>query len=209
MAIICMVMGESGSGKSRSLKFFKRGEVSVINVSKKPFPFKADFASISTSNYREICEALLKTQSKSIVIDDSNYLLTFEFMARASEKGFDKYSEMASNFYNLIQFCVNKLPDDKIVYFIGHTETDVNGKEKFKTIGKMLDEKITLEGLFSIVLKTKVVDGNYSFVTRTNGNDTVKSPEDLFPSVEIENNLKMVDDCIRSFYGIENKASNN
>lgn len=195
-------MGESGSGKSRSLKFFEKGEVSVINVSKKPFPFRANFASIATSNYREICEALLKTQSKSIVIDDSNYLLTFEFMARASEKGFDKYSEMAANFYNLIQFCVNKLPNDKIVYFIGHTEIDTNGKEKFKTIGRMLDEKITLEGLFSIVLKTKVVDGVYSFVTKTNGNDTVKTPEDMFSASEIDNNLKMVDNSIRSFYGI-------
>lgn len=205
MAIVCMVIGESGSGKSRSLKFFKKGEVSVINVSKKPFPFKAEFASIATSNYREICEAMIKTQSPSIVIDDSNYLITFEFMARAAEKGFDKYSEMASNFYNLIQFCINKLPDNKIVYFMGHTETDANGKEKFKTIGKMLDEKITLEGLFSIVLKTKVSDGNYTFLTHTTGNDTVKTPEDMFSSNEIENNLKMVDDSIRNFYGIEVK----
>lgn len=203
MAIPVMIIGESGSGKSRSLKNFKKGEISVFNVSGKIFPFKADFNSIKTDNYQVICQGLEKTQSPSIAIDDSTYLMTNEFMRHANEKGFEKFTNMASNFWNLIQFVINRLPENKIVYFLGHVETDMSGKEKFKTIGKLLDEKITLEGLFTIVLKTVVKDGVYSFATQTNGLDTVKSPEGMFNSLLIDNDLKKVDEAIRSFYGIE------
>lgn len=204
MAIPVMVIGESGSGKSRSLKNFKKGEISVFNVSKKMFPFRAEFAHLETDDYAAIVKGLKSTQSPSIAIDDATYLMTNEFMRHATEKGFEKFTNMASNFWNLIQFVINQLPNDKIVYFLGHVESDMNGKEKFKTIGKLLDEKITLEGLFTIVLKTSVKDGVYSFVTQTNGNDTVKSPEGMFPSLLIENDLKKVDESIRNFYGIEN-----
>lgn len=208
MAIPVMIIGESGSGKSRSLKNFKKGEISVFNVSKKMFPFRAEFASCDTDDYKMICEGLKKSQSPSFAIDDASYLITNEFMRHATEKGFEKFTNMASNFWNLIRFVTDYLPKDKIVYFLGHVETDINGKETFKTIGKLLSEKVTLEGLFTIVLKTCVKDGVYSFVTQTNGMDTVKSPEGMFPELMIENDLKKVDEAIRKFYGIEIKAAN-
>lgn len=205
MGIPVMIYGSSGTGKSRSLKFFTKGEISVINVSKKPFPFKAEFASISTSDYRTICEAMMKTSSPSIAIDDATYLMVDAYMKRANEKSYDKFSQIAADFYNLIQFIINNLPPEKIVYIIGHKEHSEDGCEKFKTIGKMLDSTVCLEGLHTIVLKTVVKDGHYFFSTQNNGNDTVKSPEGLFDAPEVENNLKAIDDAIRNFYGIEVK----
>lgn len=207
MGIPVMIMGESGSGKSRSLKNFKKGEISVFNVSGKMFPFKADFQYCNTDNYEIIKKYMKSSKSCSIAIDDATYLLTSEYMRSAKTKGYEKFTDMALNFYNLIQFVIKELPQDKIVYFLGHVETDVNGKEKFKTIGKLLDEKITLEGLFTVVLKTSVKDGHYSFITQTNGYDTVKSPEGMFP-LEIENDLKAVDLAIREYYGLIETVTN-
>ena len=202
MAIIVMVYGESGSGKSTSLRNFKAGELSVINVSKKPFPFRAEFSSLNTDDYTKIREALKASKSASLCIDDATYLLVGEFMRTAKQAGFQKFTDMALNFYNLVKFCNDELPADKIVYFFGHVDRDQNGNERFKTIGKLLDEKVTLEGLFSIVLKTVVQDRRYAFQTHTNGADTVKSPIGMFEADYIPNDLKSVDTAIRNFYGM-------
>jgi hypothetical protein len=123
-----------------------------------------------------------------------------EFMRRATEKGYDKFTEIAQNFWSLVVQEVNNLPADVIVYLLCHTATDENGVEKMKTIGKLVDEKITPEGLFTIVLKTAVSDGNYAFVTQNNCKDTVKSPEGMFTSYAINNDLKYVDEKIRNYY---------
>lgn len=203
MGIPVMIFGESGSGKSTSLRNFKAGEVSVINVSKKPMPFKNNgIATVNTNDYQQITSLLLKSKNKSIVIDDATYLLVGEFMRTAKAAGFQKFTDMALNFYGLVQLVIDKLPPEKIVYFLGHVERDVNGNEKFKTIGKLLDEKVTLEGLFTIVLKTEVSDRQYRFVTQTNGMDTVKSPMGMFEHLQIDNDLQFVDKKIREFYGI-------
>lgn len=203
MGIPVMIFGESGSGKSTSLRNFKAGEVSVINVSKKPMPFKNNgIATVNTNDYQQITSLLLKSKNKSIVIDDATYLLVGEFMRTAKAAGFQKFTDMALNFYGLVQLVIDKLPPEKIVYFLGHVERDVNGNEKFKTIGKLLDEKVTLEGLFTIVLKTEVSDRQYKFVTQTNGMDTVKSPMGMFENLQIDNDLQFVDKKIREFYGI-------
>ena len=142
------------------------------------------------------------TNKKVIVIDDTQYLMCNEFMRRATEKGYDKFTEIAQNFWSLVVQEVNNLPSDTIVYLLCHTATDENGVEKMKTIGKLVDEKITPEGLFTIVLKTAVSDGNYAFVTQNNGKDTVKSPEDMFTTYAINNDLKYVDEKIRNYYGL-------
>lgn len=205
MGVPVMIMGESGSGKSRSLKNFKKGEISVINVSGKLLPFRAEFSSANTDNYARILELIGKSTSPSVAIDDATYLMTNEFMRTAKTNGFQKFTDIALNFFNLIKFVSDKTPPEKIVYFLGHVETDQTGKEKFKTIGKLLDEKITLEGLFTIVLKTQVKDGAYTFATQTNGMDTVKSPEGMFER-EIPNDLKAVDAAIRTYYGLEAKG---
>ena len=206
MAVIVAVMGESGTGKSTSLRNFKQGEASVINVSKKPLPFRNTLSVFKTDNYQEVQAMIKRAQAKSVVIDDAQYLMAFEYMHRAKEKGFEKFTDIGANFFNLTQTAV-ALPDDKIIYFLFHIERTKDGNEKCKTIGQLLDEKITLEGLFTIVLKTVVLlDGNnqrqFCFATVNNGSDTVKTPMGMFVEPLIPNDLKAVDTVIREYYGM-------
>ena len=201
MAIIVMVCGQSGTGKSTSLRNFKPEEVCIVNVSGKPLPFRNKHKTFNTDDYSAIDAAIRKAPAKSIVIDDATYLMTGEYMRTANVTGYQKFVTLALNFYSLVKMAAS-MPDDKIIYFLGHVDTDVNGNEKFKTIGKMLDEKITLEGMFTIVLKTVVQDGKYFFSTQNNGQDTVKSPMGMFEAPLIENDLAFVDSKIREYYGI-------
>lgn len=201
MAIPVLILGESGTGKSASLRNFEPDDLKVINVANKPLPFKNKFESISTDDYRTIIKELKLNKKKVAVIDDAQYLMANEFMRRATERGFDKFTEIAQNFWTLVN-TVKDLPADQVVYFLAHIERDANGNEKIKTIGKLLDEKITVEGMFTIVLKTNVTDGVYSFITQNSGHDTVKSPIGMFPSIVIDNDLKYVDEKIRNYYEI-------
>ena len=201
MAIIVMIYGQSGTGKSTSLRNFKPEDVCIVNVSGKPLPFRNKHKTFNTDDYMAIDTAIKKAPAKSIVIDDATYLMTNEYMRTAKVTGYQKFTDMALNYFTLIKAAAS-LPDDRIVYFLGHSETDVNGNEKFKTIGKMLDEKVTLEGLFTIVMKTVVQDGKYQFATKNSGQDTVKSPIGLFDDGLIENDLAAVDAAIRDYYGI-------
>jgi len=203
MGIPVLILGSSGSGKSASMRNFKDGEIGIINVASKPLPFKNNLKTAKTDNYDTIKALLEKSKVKTMVIDDCQYLMANEFMRTAKVTGYQKFTDMALNFWSLIQTVINKSSDDAIVYFMAHTELDNNGREKMKTIGKMLDEKITLEGMFSIVLKTKVTDGCYQFSTQTDGNDPVKSPMEMFDQQYIDNDLKMVDDIIREYYGLK------
>ena len=204
MGLPVLILGESGTGKSASMRNFAKGELAIINVAGKPLPFKNnDLPMIVTDRYPEIVNALMKMKAKSAVIDDAQYLLANEFMRRSGEMGFQKFTDIAKNYWSLIAETVCKqMPDDKIVYFMSHIERDQNGYEKVKTIGKLLDEKITVEGLFTIVLKTHVEDGKYTFRTQNSGFDTVKSPIGMFEEIEIDNDLKMVDTAIREYYNL-------
>lgn len=201
MAIIVMVYGQSGTGKSTSLRNFKPEDVCIVNVSGKPLPFKNKHKTFNTDDYISIEAAIQKAPAKSIVIDDATYLMTGEYMRMAKVTGYQKFTELALNYYTLVKTAA-ALPDDKIVYFMGHSDIDSNGNEKFKTIGKLLDEKITLEGMFTIVLKTVVTDGKYQFSTRNSGQDTVKTPMGMFSEPLIENDLAAVDKAIREYYEI-------
>lgn len=203
MGIPVMILGESGSGKSSSMRNFTPNEIGIINVGKKPLPFRSQIKPFNSDDYSKIVGVMQKAKAKSIVIDDCQYLMANEFMRNAKVTGFQKFTDIALNFWSLVQIVIDQLPDDVIVYFLGHIERDANGNEKFKTIGKMLDEKITIEGLFTIVLKTVVSDGKYQFSTQTNGMDTVKSPLGMFTEPLIENDLKMVDETIRDYYNIK------
>ena len=201
MAIPVLLLGQSGTGKSYSMKNFNEEEICLISVQKALLPFRKKFTeTVVTDKYSEIIKAMKATKKKVIVIDDTQYLMCNEFMRRATEKGYDKFTEIAQNFWSLVVQEVNNLPADTIVYLLCHTATDENGMEKMKTIGKLVDEKITPEGLFTIVLKTAVSDGNYAFVTQNNGKDTVKSPEGMFSTYAINNDLKYVDEKIRNYY---------
>lgn len=202
MAIIVMVYGQSGTGKSASLRGFDPAKVAVINVSGKPLPFRTAMKTLNTDNYEKIRAAMYKTERKSIVIDDATYLMVDEFMRMVKVTGFQKYNDLALNYFTLINQAA-ALPDDRIVYFLGHSEVDANGNEKFKTIGRLLDEKVTLEGKYTIVLKTVVQDGKYLFSTHNSGQDTVKTPIGMFGDDLIPNDLAAVDKVIREYYGME------
>ena len=200
MGLPVLILGESGTGKSASMRNFKNGELAIANVARKPLPFKGSFETIDSDSYREIKKFLSETKAQSIAIDDVQYLMANEFMRRATERGYDKFTEIAQNMWDLVQFVINDLPKTTVVYFMAHIDRDQNGNEKIKTIGKLLDEKITVEGMFTIVLKTNVTDGVYSFLTQNSGHDTVKSPIGLFNSYAIDNDLKYVDEKIRNYY---------
>lgn len=205
MAKKVLIIGESGTGKSASMRNFKEDEILVINVANKDLPFRGHYEQIATDEYRTIKKAIQNTKKKVIVIDDCQYLMANEFMRRATEKGFEKFTEIAQNYWELQQ-TINALPDDVIVYEMSHLDRDQNGNEKVKTIGKLLDEKITVEGMFSIVLKTVVTDGRYFFQTQNSGHDTCKSPIGLFKDFMVENDLKAVDTAIREYYDLDNVA---
>ena len=202
MGVPVLILGESGSGKSASMRNFKPGEIGIINVSGKPLPFRNNLKTVNTDNYEDVVKTIIAAKAKALVIDDAQYLMANEFMRTAKITGYQKFTDLALNFWRLIQVVINNLPPDKIVYFLAHVERDANGNEKMKTIGKMLDEKITVEGMFSIVLKTVVNDGNYYFQTQNSGKDTCKSPIGLFNSMLIENDLKKVDNAIRDYYDL-------
>ena len=217
MALPVLVIGRSGSGKTYSLKNFKPEEVGVISVEKGRLPFKSDIKvvrikkfdtteyspqQINVARYSWIMEVIKMSKSKSIVIDDSQYLLANELFDRANEKGYDKFTNMAANFRDLIHF-VNELEDDdKIVYFLHHSELDGDGREKVKTIGRMLDEKLCVEGCFDIVLYCQ----DQKFFTQSNGQSVAKTPEGMF-ELEIPNDLKLVDTAIREYYGMTKNES--
>lgn len=199
MGIPVLILGESGSGKSTSMRNFSEDEVGIFNVASKPLPFRKKLPKVDNASYTQITNSLANPKLKRYVIDDSQYLLCFEMFKTAKDTGYGKFTDMALHFYNLIQFIIQRTPPDVIVYFLHHTETTSEGRIKAKTIGKMLDEKLTVEGLFSIVLLC-VTDGTtHKFVTQSDGYSTAKSPMELFPA-EIDNDLKAVDSAIREYY---------
>ncbi|MDR0402140.1 MAG: AAA family ATPase [Treponema sp.] len=207
MAIAVLIMGKSGSGKSSSMRNFKDEKIALINVLNKPLPFKGKFTStMATDDYGRIKNALRSASKKSVVIDDASYLITNQFMRGHSSAGkgngvFSLYNDLGDQFWQLIEF-IKTLPPEKIVYVVMHEEQSELGMIKPKTIGKMLDEKVCVEGQFAIVLRSVFIDGNYCFRTKTDGSDVTKTPMGLFDDELISNDLEYVDREIRDYYGI-------
>lgn len=211
MGIGVLIIGKSGSGKSTSLRNFKSDEVGIINVISKPLPFKNvnGLKTVDTDNYADVKKVIEGSKTPSIVIDDAGYLITNQFMRKHSNTGggnavYNLYNEIADSFWNLTEQ-IKKLPNNKIVYILMHEDKNDFGDIKPKTIGKLIDDKVCLEGLFAIVLRAKKVDKNYYFFTQATDGDVAKSPIGMFDELYIENDLKVVDDKIREFYGITNK----
>ena len=194
----------SGTGKSTSLRNFQRNDVAIVNVSGKPLPFRNNLKTYNSDNYQKIEMAIKAAPQKSIVIDDATYLMVGEFMRTAKQTGYQKYTDIACSFNNLLDFAAH-LPDDKIVYFMGHIDQSDDGREHFKTIGKMLDNYVTVEGKFTVVLKTVVQDNHYYFSTHNSGSDTVKSPLGMFEENLIDNDLAVVDKVIREYWQMDEK----
>lgn len=212
MSLPVLIIGRSGSGKTYSLKNFKPEQVGIISIEKGRLPFRSDLkvikaksfndnehspAQASIAKYEWIEKSIATARMKSVVIDDSQYLLAGEFFDRAMEKGYDKYTAMGANFRNLIHR-INEMPqDDKIVYFLHHSELGEDGREKVKTIGKILDEKLCVEGCFDVVIYCQ----DQKFFTQSNGMSVAKTPEGMFDA-EIPNDLAAVDAAIREYYGL-------
>lgn len=217
MSIATMILGQSGTGKTASLRNLNPVDVLLIQAVKKPLPFRAigwepctkgtpDGSTIVTDNAHTIVGAMQRTHKPIIVIDDFQYILANEFMRRVldNETGnsaFAKYNEIARNAWDILM-CAGKLADTTRVYILAHTQQDEFGHVKAKTIGKLLDEKITLEGLLTIVMRTTVINGQYLFSTQNNGMDTVKTPMQMFDSEHIENDLATVDKTVCEYYNL-------
>ena len=212
MATAVLIMGESGSGKSASLRNFAPNEISVFNVTSKPLPFKqgkTKIPKIDNATYTDIANALANPNKRAYVIDDAGYLLSFEMFKRANETGYSKFTDMAKNFFDMLDFINTKLPNDIIVYITMHTEDDSEmHKTKAKTIGKMIDQNLNLEGLFTIVLRAMQTEEGYKFITRDDRVSTAKSPMGMFESDKIDNDLKEVDRIIREYYDMKPLVDN-
>ncbi len=209
MGIPVLIMGKSGTGKSRSMKNCAGKDFGLIKVINKPLPFRGSIPGGVSSDYNRIKQAIRDPRwPKSVVIDDAGYLITGQFMDGHATTGkgnavFGLYNQLADDFYRLIRCIQDEAPPDRIVYVIMHEETNEYGDIGPKTIGRLLDEKVCLPGMFTIVLRA-VKNERYVFVTQARDGAVSKSPEGMFPDVEIDNDLMMVDDAIREYYGIEN-----
>ena len=212
MAEKILIMGESGTGKSTSIRNCDPAITAIVNPVGKPLPFKGSkhFSQLNgVTDSDEICD-FMKTQAaagkKIIIVDDFQYILAIPYMDRIKETGWDKYNDFGANYFKIIDIC-NELPGDVCVYYLTHCETLENGVTTVKLIGKLLREKITVEGLFTIVLKTGTSEGKYYFFTQNSGKDTVKSPLGMFDSFSIDNDLAYVDSKIRNYYEFDNAVS--
>lgn len=213
MAQKILIMGESGTGKSTSLRNLDPEITAVVNPVGKPLPFKSSngkFTMLNNETKSSNITAWMKGQAKAgkkiLIVDDFQYLLSIPYMNRIHEGGWDKWNDFGDDYFKLIDVCAD-LPADVRVYYLSHCETLENGITTIKLIGKLLREKITIEGLFTIVLRTSVIDQKYFFLTQNSGKDTVKSPMGMFSEYAVENDLAYIDDKVCNYYEIGNYKS--
>lgn len=205
MGVGVLILGHSGAGKSTSLRNFKKGEIGILNVAGKPLPFRRTGDApdvVNTRMYGTIMGALQKNSLNAYCIDDANYLMTFENFKRVNERGYEKFTDMAYKFEQLLE-AINYTDEDTIVYVMMHVDEDAaTGRVKPKTIGKMLDEKLGVEGMFPIVLLAQGGEDGYVLVTNGEPNTPVKSPMGMFEQRVIANDLKAVDTTVRDYFGM-------
>lgn len=205
MGIACLILGKSGSGKSTSMRNFNESDVRILNVASKPLPFRNvnKLKKADKATYGMIRGALKSGQSLSYVIDDSQYLMAFQAFEKANIKSYDKFVEMAKDFEEMLRFIQEETSPDTVVYLLHHVDTDENSNVKAKTLGKMLDQQLDIHGLFTICLMSVADEKGYYFVTQSDGTNPCKSPMGMFEDKQIDNDLKMVDDTIREYYGLK------
>lgn len=200
MGVAVLVMGPSGSGKSTSLRNFKKDEIGVLNVAGKPLPFRSDIKTADNAGYQLIYKVLKANRLRAYAIDDSQFLMSFEEMD-SNKTGYDKFNSIGFNFIGLVRSISSLTDRDTVVYFLHHTEVGDDGRVKAKTIGKLIDNHYTLEGLFAVVLLAEVDKDQYTFVTQSGGRSTAKAPMDMLPPV-MDNDLRAVDAAIRAYWGM-------
>lgn len=212
MSIATLILGQSGTGKTTSLRNIDASKTLLIQAIKKPLPFRSkewqpitkdnpQGSVFATDKPQNILALMERTDRDIIIIDDFQYIMANEYMRRAQETGFNKFTEIGKGAWDIFNMA-SQLADHKRVYILSHTQENDNGKTSIKTIGKMLDEKITLEGMVTICLKTALINEQYMFCTKNNGLDTTKSPMGLFPSDHIENDLNAVDTAICEYWSM-------
>lgn len=201
MGVSVLILGHSGSGKSTSLRNFEPDEIGIFNVAGKPLPFRKQLPKLDNAAYNQIHGTLAANKKRAYVIDDANYLMAFQNFARAKENGYGKFTDMAVNFEKLLE-AANKTNADTITYFMMHPDYDDAGRMKPKSIGKMLDNQLTIEGMFPIVLLATNGEDGYKFVTKSDGTNPVKAPMEMFAEDVIDNDLKAVDSIIREYWGM-------
>lgn len=201
MGIPVLVLGASGTGKSTSLRNFKKGEIGVLNVGKKPLPFRGKLDVANTADYEVIKATLERNTFNAYAIDDSQFLMVYENFAHAYEKGYDKFTIMATHFQELLRKVLDDTDDNTIVYFLHHVDYDDFGHMKAKTIGKMLDNQLPIESAVPITLITQTDGEKYKFIT--NGLPPAKSPMGMFENAEIDNDLRYVDETIREYWEMQ------
>ena len=207
MGVPVLIYGKSGSGKSRSLKNFAEDEILFVNVEGKQLPFRKKFKyEMKSDNLNSITQQMIKMPCKAAVIDDAGYLMTHYFMenhkAKKGNASFEMYDTIADTMYQLVKRIKEELEDDKIVYIMMHEDTDDYGQTKLRTIGRLIDNKVCLEGMVTICIRCMSDGGKHFFRVQTNGSDITKTPEEMFDTAEIDNDLKLVDTAIREYYGM-------
>ena len=217
MSVATLIIGNSGTGKTTSLRNLIPAETLLIQCIRKPLPFRSsEWKTLSkdnptgsiyvTDSASQIVTAMTRTKRKVIIIDDWNMVMTNQYMRRSAETGFQKFADIGRDAWDVLSVA-NNLADDTRVYLFGHTETNEQGMTKAKTIGKMIDSTCTVESMFTIVLKSMVINSEYVFSTQNSGQDSCKSPMGMFPSDHIENDLLEVDKAVQSYYGITPTAT--
>lgn len=202
MGVSVLILGHSGSGKSTSLRNFEAGEIGIFNVAGKPLPFRKKLDRLDHPAYNQIHGSLAQNKLRAYVVDDANYLMAFQNFALAKQTGYGKFTDMAVNFERLLE-AANKTSNDTIVYFMMHPDFDESGRMKPKSIGKMLDNQLTIEGMFPIVLLADNDESGYHFVTASDGTTPVKAPMGMFDEAVIDNDLKSVDSAIREYWEMQ------
>lgn len=221
MSYATLILGESGTGKTCSLRNLDPNDVLLIQPVRKPLPFRskgwrefqantigdiknATGSILVCADAKKICVAMRHTTKPIVIVDDWQYILASQFMSRRNEKSYDKFTDIGGSGWDIAQ-CASEIAHNQRVYVLAHTHTDEQGNIRIKTLGKLLDDKVVVEGMFTTVLRTHVDAGanKYVFTTHNNGRDTVKSPMGMFDTNEIENDLAKVDEAICDYYGIE------
>lgn len=218
MSNCTLIIGESGSGKSTSLRNLNHKETFICGVLDKPLPFrgyKSNYHAItgwddkkgnyfSTDDYARLIKCIRmvnehRPEIQSLIIDDFQYLMCNEFMRRASERGYERFTDIAQHAWLVIQE-LTATREDLFCYVLSHSDADQNGRMKAKTIGKMLDDKITLEGMFTQVFHSQIIDGGYKFLTQNNGSHLAKSPLGMFSDQYIDNDLVLIQEKMKDYF---------
>lgn len=202
MGVLVMVLGKSGSGKSTSLRNFEAGEIGIFNVAGKPLPFRKRLPKADRCGYRDIAATLAKNDLRAYAVDDSTYLMQFDNFSRANDSGYQKFTDIAVSFERLLEAAM-ATDENTVVYFLHHPDEDERGNVRPKSVGKMLNEKLCIEGLFPIVIGCEVRDGRHVFSVEPDERGIAKAPMGMFDACVFENDLKAVDTAIREYWQLE------